>query len=96
MGTLNMYRCNGCGERFSAEGSFSLGWYGDVYAIVVCPEHGIGGADTGFKSRDWASVEKQKIFPCRKCGTESPVWDAESCPKCGSEAIEITSSIQYD
>ena len=99
MGQLFRFLCNGCGNDFSAEKGFTVGWSGDTYAIVVCAEHGIGGADTGVnldKGGDWESLEKRATFPCRTCGTEAPLWDQTSCPECGSGTLEETGHILYD
>jgi len=99
VGVLFSFRCNGCGDKFSAGKGFSVGWSGDTYANVVCAEHGIGGADTGVnlnKGGTWEDLEQRKIFPCRQCGTEAPLWDEKSCPKCGSEALEEIGQILFD
>ena len=99
MGRLFRFNCNACGKKFSAEKGITAGLSGDAYAIVVCAEHGIGGADTGVnlnKGGDRESLQKRKTFPCRQCGTESPVWDQKACPECGSEALSENGYIRYD
>lgn len=99
MGRLFTFRCNGCKNQFSAGKGFTVGWSGDVYAVVVCAEHGIGGADAGVnldEGGDEEALGKRTTFPCRECGTDAPLWDKKSCPKCGSEALEETGFILHD
>jgi predicted RNA-binding Zn-ribbon protein involved in translation (DUF1610 family) len=99
MGTSREYRCNGCGNEFSAEEGFSFGFKGEVYTAVVCTEHGIGGAAAGVnvaEGGEISSVEKLKTFPCPECSKDAPRWDQRTCPKCGAETIEVTGEILWD
>ena len=72
---------------------------GDVYTTVVCPEHGIRDAEAGVNVAQGdkiSSVESREKFQCPECGKKSPRWDGKSCPKCGSETIEVTGEILWD
>lgn len=99
MGRLFKFKCNACGNRFSAEKGFGGGLSGDIYADVVCAEHGIHGAKTGVNLKEGgsiASIQNLKAFPCAACGAQSPLWDQKSCPECGSEDLDETGYLLYD
>jgi DNA-directed RNA polymerase subunit RPC12/RpoP len=92
MGTAASYRCSSCGyEATSSTRDFDFGMFGTVMTALVCYEHGITAADTGFKvwDADWRPQVKDQ-YPCPECGSMSPRWDWQTCPNCrqGTMAID--------
>jgi len=85
MGFACDYVCENCGyEAKSAGRGFDCAKNSRVTAYVLCPDHGVQWAKTGLNAEDEGWQRRRgDSYPCPECLQDRPLWDGETCPKCG-------------